>query len=414
MAKYFYNALKSNSQLVKGEVEAASPREARDKIRKLGYLPTKVYVETVSDIENSVVEKLPSENKNKKISFLSLSDKILFTSELEIMLASGIPILEALHSIEINTPKEKLRQIAGELNYCIVNANMTFAQALKAMYADVFGPAYISLCISGEAAGELEITLERLITLLKKEQAIKGKIISASIYPAILILIMFGVLLLFSKLIFPAFAGMMIGNGADVPLMASMLIGFCTFVSNFWWLVLIFIAGGSYAFKLLLQEPSVKKKVDNFLLDVPVLSEFIRYINLSNFMSVLQVSYDAGVPIMEGLELSSKTVGNVEIKEKVIETVSYIKQGRSLSEAFTATGVLPGALMTMITTGEKSGNLGKMLGDVVDIIDRKIDMVLETLTRLFEPALIVIMGIFVLIIAVAFYQLYFGMIGSIF
>lgn len=414
MAKYFYSALKNNTQIVKGEIEALSSRDAREKIRQLGFLPTKVYMENSDEYLNAAISSLPAVSEQKKrVNFLSLSDKILFTSELEIMLSSGIPILEALHTIEVNTPKDKLKQIAQELNICIVSG-MTFSQALKALYSELFGPSYISLCLSGEAAGELEVTLARLLVLLKKEQNIKGKITSASIYPAILILIMFGVLVLFAKVIFPAFAGMMTLNGADVPILASVLIGFCTFISNFWWLVLIFVAGGIYAFKLLLNEQSVKKSVDNFLLSIPVLSDFVRYINLSNFMSVLQVSYDAGVPIMEGLELSSKTIGNSEIKEKVIETVHYIKQGKSLSESFGITAILPGTLMTMISTGEKSGNLGKMLNDVVEIIDKKIDIVLETLTRLFEPAVIVIMGIFVLIIAVAFYQLYFGMIGSLF
>lgn len=415
MAKYIYTALKNNKQIVKGEVEAVSPREAREKIRQLGFLPTKVYVENLTDNSHAETGYKPEkyEGIRKRIKHLSLNEKIMFTNELQVMLSSGIPILEALNIIEVNTPKLKLKQIASELKECIMNG-MTFAQALKSMYFEVFGPVYIGLCISGEEAGELEVTLERMLVLLKKEDNIKSKIISASIYPCVLILLMFGVLVLFSKLIFPAFAGVLTQGGADIPFLASMLIGICDFVSKFWILILMFMAGGSYALFNFIKTPSVKKNVDAFLLSIPVLSDFIRYINLSNFMSVLQVSYDAGVPIMQGLELSNKTVGNYVIKQKVKSSVEIIKQGRSLSEAFNMTGVLPGALLTMISTGEKSGSLGKMLHDVVGVIDKKIDAVLDTLTRLFEPAMIVIMGGVVLFVAVAFYQMYFGMLGTLF
>lgn len=415
MAKFLYSALKNNKQIVKGEIEASSPREAREKIRQLGFLPTKVYVEHVTQGSENEIQYIPEkyEGVRKRIKHLSLNEKILFTNELQVMLSSGIPILEALNIIEVNTPKLKLRQISSELRECIMNG-MTFAQALKGMYFHVFGPVYIGLCISGEEAGELEVTLERMLGLLRKEENIKGKIISASIYPCALILLMFGVLVLFSKFIFPAFAGVMTQGGADIPFLASSLIGFCNFVGNFWILILMFMAGGSYALFNFLKTPSIKKKVDNFLLSVPVLSEFIRYVNLSNFMSVLQVSYDAGVPIMQGLELSNKTVGNYVINQKVKSSIEILKQGRSLSEAFNMTGVLPGALLTMIAAGEKSGSLGKMLHDVVQVIDKKIDVVLDALTRLFEPAVILIMGGLVLIVAVAFYQMYFGMLGTLF
>ena len=165
---------------------------------------------------------------------------------------------------------------------------------------------------------------------------------------------------------------------------------------------------------MLFQNPVFKANWDNFVLKIPVVSDFIQYINLANFMTVLQISYDAGVPIVSGLELSNKTVGNHTIKKKVFNAISLMRNGRQLSEAFEMTGAIPSALMTMIATGEKSGTLGKMFKDAAEVIDKKVNMALEALTRLFEPTLIIIMGIAVGIIAIGFYQMYFAMLGSMF
>ena len=131
-------------------------------------------------------------------------------------------------------------------------------------------------------------------------------------------------------------------------------------------------------------------------------------------MTVLHISYDAGLPIMSGLELSNKTVGNYTIKRQVNNAVNMVKGGKTLSEAFNLSHAIPQALLTMIATGEKSGTLGKMFHDVAEVIDKKVDMALEALTKLFEPTVIIIMGGAVLFIAVAFYQMYYSMLGSLF
>ena len=260
----------------------------------------------------------------------------------------------------------------------------------------------------------MEETLRRMLLLLRNQDNIKDKIISASIYPAVLILIMFCVLLLFAKVVFPAFYGVIQFAGGTVPFMAEMLIGLCTFVGNFWWLILIGFGALCYVISSLFKNPELKYKWDNFILKVPAVSDFIKYINLSNFITVLQISYDAGLPILSGLELSSKTLGNLVMKRQALNTASLAKNGKPLSDAFQISGLMPGELMTMVATGEKSGTLGKMLKDAANVIDKKVDMALDAMLKLFEPALIVIMGGFVLFIAIAFYQLYAGMLGSLF
>lgn len=413
MSKFHYMALKNNSEIVKGEVEASSLRDAREKIRLLGFVPTKVYMEDTSSQALKDGVSQTSEKESQELSFLSLNDKISFTSELEVLLSSGISILEALETLEVNSPSSKIKSICTELKQKIMEG-MTFSQALNSLYGNIFGPVYTSLIASGEHSGELEVTLGRMLKLLKNQDNIKGKIIRASIYPAILLLLMFGVLLLFAKVIFPAFYGVIAFSGGTIPLMAQILINLCTFVGNFWWLILIAFGAFGFVVSSLLKDEGFKSRVDKFILSIPVVSNFIKYINLSNYLTVLQISYDAGLPIMSGLELSEKTLGNLLMKKQACETTKFAKKGKSLTESFQLSQLIPGALMTMIATGEKSGTLGKMLKDAADVVEKKVDLALEALLKMFEPAIIIIMGGFVLFIAVAFYQLYASMLGSIF
>lgn len=413
MAKYKYKALQNNTQIVEGEVEAQSLREARELIRKLGFIPTKVYTEYAPQTQVQIVTKQEKSTAKVPIKHLSLAQKINFTSQLETLLSAGIPILEALQTIENNSPDVKLKTISLNLRIGIMSG-LTLAQALNSLYGQVFGPVYSGLVKTGEDAGELEATLQRMLVMLRKQDAIKGKIVNASIYPGVLLTMMTGLLILFAKFVFPRFAGVMAFNGADLPILAQSIMGFFNFIDNFWWLVLMIIGAVCYVLVNMFKNPQIKSKWDEFVLKIPVVSDFITYINLSNFMTVMHISYDAGVPIMSGLELANKTVGNYTIKSKIFNSVNLVRAGKTLTEAFQRTLVIPQELVSMISAGEKSGTLGKMFHDCANVIDKKVDMALEALTKLFEPAVILIMGGAVLFIALAFMQAYFGMLGSLF
>lgn len=409
MIKFKYQALKDNTKIIEGEIEAQSLREAREQIRKLGFVPTKVYIESLVQEELNPVQN--SVSQQVKIKHLSLTQKIFFTSQLETLLSAGIPILEALKNVENSSSDLKLKTICCNIAKLITSGS-TFAQALKQLYGTVFGPVYTALVKTGEDSGELETTLQRMLVLLKKQDAIKGKIINASIYPGVLIVMMLGLLILFAKFVFPRFAGVMSFSGEELPFLAQSIVGAFNFIDNFWWLILIGIGALCCLVVNLFKNPQIKSKWDNFVLKVPVLSEFITYINLSNFMTVMHISYDAGVPILSGLELAGKTVGNANIKSKISCAAKVVRAGKTLTEAFA--NVMPPALNSMISAGEKSGTLGKMFHDCADVIDKKVDMVLEALTRLFEPTVILILAGGVAFIAIALYQAYVSMLGSLF
>ena len=345
MAIYNYVALKNNKDIVTGKVEAESLRDARDSVRKLGFLPTKVTEENLKK-DDQKVDNSPGTMKS-----LGLQDRIEFTSTLQILAQSGIPIIESLMFIENDAAKLKLRLVSKELRKQIMGGS-TFADTV-AKYPEIFGQVYIGLVKAGEDSGELEKTLERLMELMNKEANIRGKVIGTLMYPMFVIVLAVFIVLVMLMFVFPVFKDMFDNMGQELPWITATLMKCGIFLKTYWYFVpLIFISifgGISFIFKW---EPS-RRKIDENVLKIPLLTDLVQYSNFANFIAVLQVAYDAGVPIIECLYLSILTLTNYTLKEQVAIATGKVQQGQHLSTALRATGVMPKMILFMISTGEQ-------------------------------------------------------------
>ena len=400
MTIYNYVALKNNKDVVTGKVDAESLRDARDQVRKLGFLPTKV---TEENLKKEDVKKNDGPGMMKS---LGLQDKIEFTSTLQILAQAGIPIIESLMFIENDAAKLKQRLVSKELRRQIMGG-ATFADTV-AKYPEIFGQVYIGLVKAGEDSGELEKTLERLLELLNKEANIRGKVIGTLMYPMFVILLAVVIVLVMLMFVFPVFKDMFDNMGQELPWITATLMSAGIFLKTYWYFVpLIFIAifgGLSFLFKW---EPS-KRKIDENVLKIPVLCDLIQYSNFANFIAVLQVAYDAGVPIIECLYLSILTLTNFTLKDQVAIATGKVQQGQHLSTALRATGVMPKMILFMISTGEQSGRLGDMMGQATKFIDKKLDTIIDTMTKMIEPIMLIVIGSIVLVLALALYLPLFG------
>lgn len=400
MAIYNYVALKNNKDIVTGKVEANSLRDARDSVRKLGFLPTKV---TEEGLKKDDAKKAEGPGTMKS---LGLQDKIEFTSTLQILAQAGIPIIESLMFIENDAAKLKQRLVSKELKRQIMGG-ATFADTI-AKYPEIFGQVYIGLVKAGEDSGELEKTLERLLELLNKQANIRGRVIGTLMYPAFVILLAVFIVLVMLMFVFPVFKDMFDNMGQELPWITATLMSMGIFLKTYWYFVpLIFIAvfgGISFLFRW---EPS-RRKIDENVLKIPLLTDLIQYSNFANFIAVLQVAYDAGVPIIECLYLSILTLTNFTLKEQIAIATGKVQQGQHLSTALRATGVMPKMILFMISTGEQSGRLGDMMGQATKFIDKKLDTIIDTMTKMIEPIMLLVIGTIVLILALALYLPLFG------
>lgn len=402
MTLYKYVALKNNKEIFESVIEAADERSAREMIRNSGYIPVKVYLD---DDEKPLLKQA----KTEKV-YLSLKEKRLFTTSLQSMISSGIPVVEAFAIMESNLGKSKLRRIAGDIKEKIING-YTFTQALES-YENTFGEVYVKLCRAGEMSGELDIVLDRLSQLLQKQALITDKIISASVYPVIIVIMLFGLLGLFGAKVFPALLGAANMNGIEVPVETSMLVSLITFLQNYWWLIIIFVCGIGYGVVKFIQLSPVKLRIDSCLLGIPVVGDFVQYKALANFTAVLQVAYDSGVPITESVTMAKDSIENEELRKRCEILEDMIYKGKSLSEAAASSGIMPPDFLAMIVVGEKSGTLGQMLKELSDNIDKKVFAVVNNLSTLVGPAFLIILGVFIGFILLAFLKFYYGMLGS--
>ncbi|MCI1273807.1 MAG: type II secretion system F family protein [Clostridiaceae bacterium] len=405
MKKYCYQAYKEETdELINGFVDAESPRAAREKISQLGFMPTKVYEE--GSVQAQTITPQSQLDPGHRVNRLSLNEKIQLTSELGVLLSSQIPIIEALDSISTGASDFKIKRVVTGLRTSILNGS-SFKEAME-KYGDVFDPVFVGLVSAGELSGDMDKTFGRLSELLKKQKAIKDKAISASIYPGILVALTLGVIVIFGGFVIPKLATTYAMTGTELPYFTQKIIGIINFFKVYWIFSVVGIAGCIYGLHALFKDVDFKAKFDKFILKIPLISNLNRMINLSNFMAVLGVAYDAGVPIVQAVQIASTTLKNLFIKSKINGMIDLLNKGKSLHDVFSMTDFLEPASNNMIKAGEKAGNLGKMVNDVADMYDKKVELATEALAKAFEPCMIVIMGVVVCILLAAFFPLIMG------
>ena len=390
MPIYSYIALKQGKEVIKGEVTASNLKDARDVIRKMGLVPTKIseYVDT-------------KQKAGAGISALSLKDKIDFISTLQILLTSGIPAVESLMFMEQEAAKKKIRDMSRILKTQIMSGS-TFADTL-ARYPEVFGYIFIGLIKAGEEAGELEKTLGRIKDLLTKQENTKSKVIGTLMYPMFVIILACIITLVMLLFVFPAFKDMFEQQEKALPLITSMMINMGDFLKEYWFTIPIFILAFVAFCVIVVRWQPARSILDRIVLKIPLLNNLVLYSNFSNFLSVLSVSYDAGIPIVDCLHLGVITLTNSVLRNKMSGAIIKVQQGMQVSQAFKATKIVPRMLLFMVSTGEQSGRLGEMLEKGVNFLDKTLDGIIDTLTKMIEPIMLIVIGGIVLVMALALY-----------
>ena len=390
MPIYNYEALKNGKEVVKGEVTASDLKDARDIIRKMGLVPTKIN-ET-------------STNKSKQLGSvrsMSLTEKIDFISTLQILLQSGVPAVESLMFMEQEAAKKNIRAISKMLKVQIM-AGCSLADTL-ARFPQIFGYIFIGLVKAGEEAGELEKTLGRIRDLLTKQDNIKGKVIGTLMYPMFVIILASLIVIVMLVFVFPAFKEMFAQQEKPLPWITATMISAGDFLREFWYTIPLFIIAFAMFWYIIVNWEPARKVLDKILLKIPFLNSLILFSNFSNFLSVLNVSYEAGIPIVDCLHLGVVTLTNSVMRNKMSKAIIKVQQGMQVSQAFKTTGIVPKMLLFMIATGEQTGRLGDMLEKSVNYLDRTLDGVIDTMTKMIEPIMLIVIGSIVLVMALSLY-----------
>ncbi len=408
MPTFSYTALKNNKDIVKGKVDAPDARSAREAVKKMGLLPTRITDDSASD--KGVQQQASKVILPQKIKSFSLKDKIEFTQTLQILTSTGIPIIETLVFLENNAESKSIRGVAHELRRNIIVGGLTLAETLE-KYRKVFGRVFVGLVKAGEDSGELDKTLSRMLDLLKKQDNIKSKVIGALVYPIFVIILACLVVTVMLVFVFPAFKDMFDNLGRELPLMTQICMSLGLFIRKFWFVPIVFVTFLVLAIKHILSNDVTKRPVDKFFLEVPLLSDLLRYANYSNFLAVLQVAYEAGIPIVDCLYLANMTLDNLVLKDAILGATAKVQQGVHLSVALRSSNQIPNMMTFMIATGEQSGRLGELLHHCTIFIDQRLDGIIDKFTKLVEPAMLIFIGAIVLFLALSLYMPLFAAYG---
>jgi general secretion pathway protein F len=394
MTVYFYQATDKTGKYVEGSVDASDPKLAVRKIRGLNYLPIKVSEQKTS---GSIGLNL----KIQGFSFLpKVSSKALLaaTQQLATLVSSGLTLDKSLSiSIKISEGdaiKKTLADIRGK-----VQGGSTLADAL-AQHPAVFSKLYINMIRAGEAGGVLGAILLRLSDFLEKNQEFKNTVRSASIYPFFLLLVGLGAVIVIFTVVLPKFADIFEELG-QLPLPTLILLGISNVLQSYWWAIIVGIVGLVLAFNLYLKNEKGRLKWDAMVLKLPLVGSLIRKIETARFSLTLSTLLNSGVPILNALLIVRAILGNSVMAKSLENLHQGLKGGKGISGPLQKAGVFPAMAIHMITVGEETGSLDRMLEKVSQTYEKEVELAVKGLISLIEPLMILIMAMVIGFIVIA-------------
>jgi type IV pilus assembly protein PilC len=388
---------------MEGSIDAEEQRGAVEKLRG-----QKMVVLEIAEKSQSLEEKfraLTGWKKEKKE--VPSKDLSLFSRQLSTLVGAGVPIVQSLGILESQAENPTFKEVLGAVKTDI-EAGLSISDALK-KHPNAFPDLYCSMVKAGELGGILDTILERLTAYLESSEALKAKVKSAMMYPAIVLSICSIVTVFLMIFVIPTFKNIFASFGAELPLPTQILIDLSDAMKARWYLIVGFPFVAWKAFNKFYATPFGQKWVDTKSLQAPIFGPILKKVAVARFTRTLGTLIKSGVPIMQALDTVAATAGNVLIAEAVLLTRESIREGGHLSDPLKKSGIFPNMVTSMISVGEETGALDIMLTKIADFYDQEVDTAVKGLTSLIEPIVIVVMGIVIGTIVIAMFMPMFGL-----
>jgi type IV pilus assembly protein PilC len=330
------------------------------------------------------------------------------------MLDAGLPLVQCLEILGQQQDSKFFQKVIFQVR-ADVEAGMTLADAM-ARHPRVFENLYTNMVAAGETGGILDIILQRLSTYLEKMVKLKSDVKSALIYPIAVIVISIVVISIIMIVVIPAFKNIfegLLGPGERLPWLTEVVVGISHFLAGYWWLIAIVIGALVIALKAWYKTDKGEHVIDSLLLRLPVFGPILRKIAVARFSRTLSTLLSSGVPILESLDITARTAGNIIVSEAIQKVRTGIEQGQTFVEPLKASGVFPIMVSQMIGVGEQTGALDAMLAKIADFYEQEVDAAIANLLSLMEPAMIMFLGVTIGTIVIAMYMPLFTLIGKL-
>jgi type IV pilus assembly protein PilC len=306
------------------------------------------------------------------------------------MIDAGLPLVQGLNMLAEQSQNKTFKRILSQVTKD-VEGGSTLADALN-KHPKVFDSLYVNLVAAGEVGGILDTILQRLAAYIEKAEKLKSQIKGAMTYPAVVVSIAIIVIAVIMIFVIPVFQDMFSSFGKALPGPTQLVVNMSNFTkSNIHWLILAVIAL-AFFFKRYRGTTSGKRNIDNALLRLPIIGELIRKVAVARFTRTLGTMLKSGVPILDALEITARTAGNVIVEEVILDARSSIAEGQSIAEPLSESIIFPGMVTQMISVGESTGALDAMLEKIADFYDDEVDATVAAMTSMLEPLLMLFLG----------------------
>jgi len=393
MAAFEYVVLDAAGKQNKGVMEADSARQLRQQLRDQGLMP--LAVEPASE----------RAHKSANASFLSFTrslsalDRVLFTRQLATLIASSLPIEEALAAVAQQTEKQHVSALILGIRSKVLEGH-SFAGSLRE-YPGSFNDLYCSSVAAGEQSGYLDRVLENLSEYLERQFESSRSVEMALFYPVALLALAFLIVGALMVYVIPDMISVIEDTGQTLPWFTVLLIGITNVLRDYWWALLGGAVGIVMLVRWLLAQPAIRLAWDRQKFSMPLFGRITRSANAARYANTLSILTSAGVPLVDAMHIARDVVGNKFLRGRLSEATQSVSEGMSLKVSLEKVGEFPPMLLHMVGSGEQSGELDTMLDRVAKYQQAEVERIVDTVVKLFEPAMLLIMGGVVLFIVMA-------------
>ena len=389
--QYKYKAIDNNGSSIKGLMTADDSSQVAEYLSEHELIP--INIQSIKERPSFSLKKLFKKN--------NYEDLIVFTSNLATMYRAGIPLLRALSIIKIGPDNSSFNKAIREIRLNIQEGK-SLSQAM-ADYQDIFPRVYINSIAAGEESGKLEDILDELITMLEKEMEITRLIKSGLRYPIIVLGVIGLAVIVLMSYVIPKFIDFYASFNAQLPLPTRIIIKTSTFFTNYWWVLIILVVVIGFAIKKILSTEKGKLFFDRLFLKLPIFGNLIIKGNIARFSLMFKILFKSGLPIIKSLEILRYSVKNSVISLEIEKLEELFRKGSESDITQEHFEFFPDLSRQMMSIGLESGSLEKMLQEVGNHYSKEVHYISKHLTAILEPILTIIIGVFVLILALAIF-----------
>ena len=393
MAVFAYRGLTPDGRAVRGVVDADSARGARARLRRDGVFPTELREErpTASGAGGGLVRRWSGRVRTTDLAVLS--------RQLGTLTGAGVPVVEALGAVGEQSERPAVSRVLSHVRDRVTQGS-SLADAL-AEHPAVFPDLYVGMVRAGEAAGALDLVLDRLATYTESQSRLATRVRAALSYPILMSAVSAGIVTFLLAFVVPKVTKIFTEQKQELPIPTRILLGISNGVAASWWFLLLLLVAAGFALNAALRRPASRLWLDRKLLALPIVGSLVTRIAVARFARTLGTLIENGIPLLAALDVAGGVTGHPAMAAAVEDARTAVREGQPLAAPLRQSGLFPPLLIHMIAVGERSGEVEAMLDKAADSYEQEVESSLATLTATLEPAMILVMGGVMLFIVLA-------------